>query len=78
MGLTLALMNQYEATIQTAAGNGNAYAIAPSNLSTTGYTVTAADATNAEEFSINRIGGTTTRTCIPATGINGGCVNGTW
>jgi len=77
-GLTLALMNQYEATIQTAAGNGNAYATIPSNLSATGYTVTAADATGAETFSINRVAGVTTRTCTPLVGVHGGCVNGTW
>ena len=77
-GLTLALMNQYEATIQTASGNGNAYALAPSNLSPTSYTVTASDATGAETFSINRNNGATTRTCLPLVGVNGGCVNGTW
>ena len=77
-GLTLALLNQYETTIQTAAGNGNAYATAPSNLSASSYTLTASDASGAETFSINRVGGATTRTCTPTTGINGGCVNGTW
>ena len=77
-GLSLAILNQYEATIQTAAGNGNAYALAPTNLSPTSYTVTASDATGAETFSINRVGGATTRTCTPTTGVNGGCVNGTW
>ena len=76
-GLSLAVLNQYEATIQTAAGNGNAYASAATG-NTNGYTVTASDATNAETFSIVRNGGVTTRTCTPAVGINGGCVNGTW
>ena len=75
VGLTLAILNQYEPTIQIAQGNGNAYALAPTNLSTTGYTVTAASASGADTFSINRVGGATTRTC---TGTGGGCVNGTW
>jgi type IV pilus assembly protein PilA len=72
---TLAILNQYEPTIQIAAGNGNAYALAPTNLSQTGYTVTATDATGSDDFSINRTAGVTTRTC---TGTGGGCVNGTW
>ena len=74
VGLTLQLMNQYEATIQTAAGNGNAYAITPTNLTATGYTV-AAESTNNDIFYINRTNGATTRTC---SGSGGGCVNGTW
>src|SRR5579862_4184982 len=57
VGLTLATLNQYEATIQTAPGNGNAYATNPTNLSGTGYTVTASDATGAETFSITRNNG---------------------
>jgi type IV pilus assembly protein PilA len=74
IGLGLNTLNQYEATIQTAQGNGNAYAIAPSNLTATGYTVTAVS-TNGDHFMINRANGPTTRTC---SGSGGGCVNGTW
>jgi type IV pilus assembly protein PilA len=77
VGLTLAALNQYEATIQTSQGNGNAYATAPSNLTASSYTVTAAS-TDGDTFSITRTNGATTRTCTPATGLNGGCVNGTW
>ena len=76
LGLTLAILNQYEATIQTSAGNGNAYASAPTGTAT-GYTVTAVSTDN-NTFSITRTNGATTRTCTPATGVNGGCVNGTW
>ena len=76
-GLSLPILNQYEATIQTASGNGNAYATV-ANGTATGYTVTASDATNAETFSINRVNGVTTRTCTPLAGVSGGCVNGTW
>jgi type IV pilus assembly protein PilA len=75
-GLSLTTLNQYESTIQTASGNGNAYATV-ANGSATGYTITAAS-TDTNTFSIIRTGGTTTRTCTPATGVNGGCVNGTW
>ena len=74
--VNLANLNAYEATIQTSSGNGNAYASAASGT-LTGYTVTAAS-TDGNTFSIVRAGGTTTRTCTPPTGINGGCVNGTW
>jgi type IV pilus assembly protein PilA len=75
-GLSLALLNQYEATIQTSAGNGNAYASTPTGT-TSGYTVTAVS-TNGDTFSIVRLNGATNRTCTPATGVSGGCVNGTW
>jgi type IV pilus assembly protein PilA len=76
-GLTLAALNQYEATIQIAAGNGNAYATAPTVTANT-YTVTA-KSTDGNAFSINRAAnGAVTRTCTPPTGVNGGCVNGTW
>jgi type IV pilus assembly protein PilA len=75
--LSLSILNQYEATIQTAAGNGNAYMTVATGTGT-GYTVTASDATNAETFSIVRTGGSITRTCTPLAGVNGGCINGTW
>ena len=80
VGLSLTLLNQYEATIQTTSGNGNAYASGASG-SGTGYTITAAS-TDGNTFSIIRAGGATTRSCnATANGggaVNGGCVNGTW
>ncbi len=78
LGLTLQVLNQYEATIQTSSGNGNAYASAVTPTAT-GYTITAAS-TDGNTFSIIRTGGTTTRSCFAASGgtVNGGCVNGTW
>ena len=78
IGLTSQVLNQYEATIQTSSGNGNAYASAVTPTAT-GYTVTAAS-TDGNTFSIVRIGGATTRSCFAAAGgsVNGGCVNGTW
>ena len=78
IGLTLQILNQYEATIQTSSGNGNAYASAVTPTAT-GYTITAAS-TDGNTFSIIRNGGATTRSCFAAGGgtVNGGCVNGTW
>src|SRR5579863_9536498 len=73
-------LNAYEATIQTSSGNGNAYGVAPTSGSATGYTVTA-ESTDGNTFSIIRTGGATTRSCN-TTGsggatISGGCVSGT-
>ena len=78
IGLTLQILNQYEATIQTTSGNGNAYASAVTPTAT-GYTITAAS-TDGNTFSIIRTGGATTRSCFAPGGgtVNGGCVNGTW
>ena len=78
-------MNQYEATIQTASGNGNAYLLSVSNLGTNTYTVTT-ESSNGDQFSINRLSnGAITRTCtgpggatVAAGTIVGGCVGGTW
>jgi len=79
-GLTAAILNQYEPTIQIAQGNGNAWALQPTGLGVNQYTVTA-ESTTGNMFSINRAAnGTTTRTCTVAGGgsTGGGCVNGTW
>ena len=78
-GLSIAILNQYEATIQTSSGNGNAYATTPTSGSASGYTVTAAS-TDGNTFSIVRTGGATSRSCFAASGgtVNGGCINGTW
>ena len=78
VGLSLAVLNQYEATIQTTSGNGNAYASGATGTAT-GYTITASS-TDGNTFSIVRTGGATTRSCFAASGgtVNGGCVNGTW
>jgi type IV pilus assembly protein PilA len=56
---------QYESTIQTTSGNGNAFISAATGTST-GYTVTA-ESTNNDTFSIMRgSNGSITRTCISA------------
>ena len=76
-GLSQAVLNQYEATIQTAAGSGNAWVSAASG-SGTGYVLTVTPATGSETFTITRAGGSITRTCTPSSGVNGGCNSGTW
>jgi type IV pilus assembly protein PilA len=77
-GLSVAALNQYEATIQTSSGNGNAYGDAAlTSGSPSGYTVTA-ESTNGDTFSIIKSNGATTRSCGPGTGLQGGCNNGTW
>jgi type IV pilus assembly protein PilA len=81
-GMTVAELQKYEPTIQTAAGNGNAYLsevkVETGNL---GYTVTAT-ATDGHTFSIEKKStGEVLRTCTPTgkTGSEGGgCQNGTW
>jgi type IV pilus assembly protein PilA len=74
-----AILQSYEATIQTVLGSNNAYLYAVAgNSPVGGYTVTTmSPSTNT--FSIIRgSNGSLTRQCTPATGIKGGCVNGTW
>ena len=75
--LSTTILNSYEATIQTASGNGNAWASAATG-STTGYVVTATPASGTETFTITRASGVLTRSCLPAAGIHGGCVAGSW
>ena len=86
-GLTTAELKAYEPTIQTAAGNGNAYmngegatVVLNAGAANEGYTVTAT-ATDGHTFTVKKEGGTVTRECTPAgkTGSEGGgCQNSTW
>ncbi len=80
-GLSVSALNGIQPTIQTAAGNNNAYlSAATPDTSGQGYTVTATS-TSGNTFSITRSDtGTVTRTCTPTTGgaSAGGCVAGTW
>jgi type IV pilus assembly protein PilA len=74
---SLSALSAYEATIQTSSGNNNAYLSAVTSTANT-YTVTTTS-TSGNTFSINRsASGGLTRTCTPTTGVNGGCVNGSW
>jgi hypothetical protein len=79
VGLTPAVLHQYEPTIQIGPGKNSAYIATPGGVSGSakGYRITATSASG-HTFSITRNGGSTNRTCTPSTGTNGGCVNGTW
>jgi type IV pilus assembly protein PilA len=77
-GMTAAALHTYEPSIQTAAGNGNAYlsnvTVATGN---TGYEVTAT-ATSGDTFTIKRNSeGVVKRECTQVTGSKG-CPNSTW
>ncbi len=78
VGLTAAILSQYEPTIQVTSGNGNAYLLSVTNATATGYTVTTTTVNGNATFSVNRSNGLTTRTCTPASGVQGSCVHGTW
>jgi len=73
-------LQEYESSIQIAAGNGNAY-ISAAKGTAEGFEVTATS-TNGHTFTIKReANGTVVRSCTPAgkTGSEGGgCQNSTW
>ena len=83
-GMTTKILKEYEPTIQTVAGSGNAYmngegaTVVPAGG--TGYEVTATS-TSGHTFTVKKEGGTVTRTCTPTgkTGSEGGgCQNSSW
>jgi type IV pilus assembly protein PilA len=80
-GISPTVLAGVEPTIQTAAGNNNAYlSAAAADTSGQGYTVTTTS-TSSNTYSITRAdNGTTSRTCTPTTtsAASGGCVGGTW
>jgi type IV pilus assembly protein PilA len=79
-GLSVSWLVNIEPTIQTAAGNGNAYVTAatPGSPTTTGYTVTATSTTG-NTFTITKTATGTARSCTVAAGqSSGGCVGGSW
>jgi type IV pilus assembly protein PilA len=77
-GMTTAALHEYEPSIQTAAGGGNAYLSTVTVLTgNTGYEVTATS-TSGDTFTIKRNSeGVVTRTCTQVTGSKG-CPNSTW
>jgi type IV pilus assembly protein PilA len=77
-GLLVASLPQYDATIQISASGGGAYVSGISNANGSGYSITTTSANGNETYTITRLLGAITRTCTPATGIHGGCANGTW
>jgi type IV pilus assembly protein PilA len=76
---TAAILQSYEATIQTIAGSNNAYlSSVAGNTPAGGYTVTTTSPSG-NTFSIVRGStGSLSRTCTPTGSISGGCVFGTW
>src|ERR1039458_439865 len=54
VGATLTTLAQYESSIQTSAGNNNAFLLSVSNLTASTYTVTT-QSTSGDEFAINRL-----------------------
>ena len=82
-GLSQAILNQYEATIQISSGNGNGNAwVSAASGNATGYTITVNPASGPEVFILQRNpSGSTSRTCTvnnAAGATGGGCVAGTW
>jgi type IV pilus assembly protein PilA len=77
-GLTLATLPQYDATIQTTSSAGGAYVLSVSNPTNTGYAITTMSANGKDTFTLTRLNGAITRSCTPATGLHGGCANGSW
>lgn len=77
VGLTPRVLHSFEATIQIAPGNGNAY-VSYATGTPIGYVITVIPGSGGETFTITRAGGGIVRTCTPASGVNGGCHNGTW
>ena len=76
-GMNPAALQAIENTIPTSSAS-NAFLSSVTNASNNGYTLTVSDPNSNETFTIARLGGTVTRTCTPAVGLNGGCNRGTW
>jgi type IV pilus assembly protein PilA len=84
---TATVLVGYESTIQVNSGGNNAYIAGSNGVAVPGagqaagsnsYTVTASSTTG-DTFSITRTAtGALVRSCTPATGTVGGCVNGSW
>ena len=76
-GMNPAALAAIEKTIPTSSTSG-AFLASVTNANTSGYAVTISDPNSNETFTIARLNGAVTRTCTPAVGLKGGCVNGTW
>ena len=74
---TPAALVTYESTIQTVAGNGNAYLTGVTTPAAGGYTVTTTSTTGDTYTILRSPTGVLTRTCADVTGQTA-CVGGTW
>jgi type IV pilus assembly protein PilA len=79
-GLEPKVLHEYEASIQIAAGNNNAYVnVANAEESGHGYIVTAVAPGSSDTFTITRNAkGEISRTCKAAGSNKGGCLTGEW
>jgi type IV pilus assembly protein PilA len=80
-GIEPKILHEYDAAIQTAVGNNNAYlSIAKEQESGKGYVVTAvAPGTGGDTFTItHKENGEASRTCKAETSNKGGCATGSW
>jgi type IV pilus assembly protein PilA len=77
--LTPTILGRYEPTIPTTAGSGSAYVSALTATATTYSITTSTPSSGGETFTVARnTNGSFVRSCTPATGAHGGCVNGSW
>jgi len=76
-GMNPAALVAIENTIPTSSAS-DAYLSSVNTADSAGYSFTISDPNSNETFTITRLNGAVTRTCTPTTGLNGGCVNGTW
>jgi type IV pilus assembly protein PilA len=74
LNLTTAKLKEIEPSIQTVAGNNNAYVVVTGTPTATSYKVTATS-TSGDTFAIENNAGTVSRTC---TGTGGGCNGSSW
>lgn len=82
-GLSVEALHNYETTIQTAAGNNNAYLSGAKEIETgAGFEVTATSATAGHTFTIKKLAnGEVKRECTPLAKVGaegGGCQNSSW
>lgn len=77
--LTPTILSQYEPTIPTAANGQNAYVSAVTASATTYSITTTSSSSGGETYTVTRnANGSFVRSCTPATGAHGGCVNASW
>jgi len=77
-GMTPTSLSAIEVTIPTSSTSNNAFLASVNTANDAGYSFTIADPNSSETFTVTRLNAAVIRTCTPTTGLNGGCVNGTW
>jgi type IV pilus assembly protein PilA len=77
-GATVAKLDQYDPTINTTPGNGNAYVASVTNVTQNDYKITTFSANGHDSFTVTRNNGSITRTCSASAADSGCSPNGTW